>query len=305
MKILLTGDWHIDSNQPKYRIDNYFKTQYNKIKWIYDLCTTEKIPIILQAGDFFNTHKASDNLKQIYIRLLKDYKIYTLVVFGQHDLRFHNSDKSNTPLKVLEAGTKMKILSSVPLEHQNKRQTVLFYGSSWGEDIPKVKTKEVLNILVMHRMVLKDKKIWEQQQEHTWGNQLLKTTKFDLIVTGDNHETFAISQGDRYLVNAGSLMRSRIDQIKHKPCIFVYNTITKELDKRYIPIKADVLDINKKEDRTARNEELEAFISDMPKWLEEGAPKTKTNFASNLANYIRENKIGKPIQDIITEITGG
>ena len=90
MKLLITGDWHITNKSPKRRTDDYFETLYKKLEFILDVAKNHKVEAILQPGDFFDSHKASDFLKQELILLLKNVDIKT--IFGQHDLRFDCSN---------------------------------------------------------------------------------------------------------------------------------------------------------------------------------------------------------------------
>ncbi len=64
MKFLITGDWHIRNTSPKRRLDDYWVTVRKKIDFIYSLASEEKCDFILQPGDFFDSHKASDLLKR-------------------------------------------------------------------------------------------------------------------------------------------------------------------------------------------------------------------------------------------------
>ena len=125
---------------------------------------------ILQPGDFFNSDKASDFLKrwvinQIRLHFLLEESGWQSVaintVFGQHDLRYHSSDVRNTPLSVVDASGCVNILSPTP----TKFGKVYLYGASWYENIrnlhadgTKLANPDSLNILVAHKMIIKNKK---------------------------------------------------------------------------------------------------------------------------------------------------
>ena len=101
MKLLVMGDQHIDNSTIKTRKDNVLAACADKLGQIFQIAKSHKVEAILQPGDFFESHKANDFLKQWTINFLKsdmaNIPVYT--VFGQHDLRFHSSNTNNTPLK--------------------------------------------------------------------------------------------------------------------------------------------------------------------------------------------------------------
>ena len=266
MKILLTSDWHIDTYRPENRLDkDYFATQSDKIEWISDLAHKEGCNVIINGGDVFNTHKANDFTKRHYIRLLRFLGMGTsiLSVYGQHDLRYHNSDRRNTPLGVLEAANVFTMLEAKPLILGN----VCIYGASWNEPIPRIFTQG-FNILVMHYLTFPDDKHPPiDVEQFQLANHVLMENKFDLILTGDNHQTFAVTRNGRTLVNPGSLMRSKIDQQNHRPCVFLYDTETKNLDQRFIPVKPinEVLNIEKAKEEKEKNEELKVYVKELTK----------------------------------------
>lgn len=296
MKILLTGDWHLTVNQPKKRIDNYFKAQRKKLEFIFNLAMEKDCYIILQPGDFFDSHKANDFLKRDIINLIKEINPpHIKTIFGQHDLRYHSSDTKNTPLRVLEAAAVLDVLSYEKYGDTN------LYGASWFEDIPKVTTKGI-NILVIHKMIIKDKLLWEGQEDATKANILLRTHNFDLIVSGDNHESFVLSHRNKQLVNCGSLMRMTTAQLDHKPVVYIYNTKDKSLEEHFIPIEPveKVFDLSTIEKEKKENKELEAFVAH----LKSDAKIEGLDYAKNLFAYTKENKetIEEGTLNIILEV---
>ncbi|MHA2065066.1 MAG: metallophosphoesterase family protein [Candidatus Thorarchaeota archaeon] len=301
MKFLLTGDWHIRQTAPERRIDEYWITVYKKINFIIDLAVQEGCEAILQPGDFFDSHKANDLLKRYAITWLRNKidKVKVFTVFGQHDLRYHSSDLRNTPLAVLYAARIIRVLHNhEPL----KLGKVHIYGASWFEDIPEVIEPDKLNILVMHKMVIANEKVWDGQEDYKLGNILLRTLPFDLIVCGDNHQHFVVIAGNKKLVNCGSLLRTRIDQVHHAPVVYIYDINYKTLEQHEIPIKPfdQVFDMTKVEEEKKRNKEMEAFVERLTGEVElEGL-----DFVKNINTFVETYKeeIDQDTQDIIGEV---
>lgn len=269
MKFLISGDWHIDFEKIKSRKDDVLAACTDKMGQIFQIAQNHGCVGILQPGDFFESHKATDFLKQYIINYLysgmASVPIYT--VFGQHDLRYHNSNVLNTPLKVLEAARVVHLLGKEPFV---AGLNVDFYGASWNEDIPEIKNPDNFNVLVCHKMIV-DTKIWEGQEDHTYAKTFLLRTKFDLIVSGDNHKSFIAhsgpgsSIGKRLLINCGSLLRTRIDQEDHRPCVYIYDTDPKNkpvLEQIYLHIDdfENVIRIEEARKEKEENENLKKFI---------------------------------------------
>ncbi len=293
MKILITGDWHIDNKVPKRRTDDYWKTVLRKLGHIIKLYKTHNCDCILQPGDFFNSHRANDYLKSTMIDYFKGINVFG--VYGQHDLRFHNANRENTPLNVLSTAGTVKILT--PEHHTFKGH---LYGCNWGENISKPK-EDALNILVMHKMVIKDEnsKLWNDQSEYITAGSLNKLD-FDLIVTGDNHQGFQLDK----VYNCGSLMRSTIAQEDHKPHVWIWDGDKNdhEAEKLFIPIDPieDVMDMETAIAEKERNEELEAFVNG----LKDDPSTQDLNFLKSLYEYIKKNNIQEPVAKIIEQAIG-
>uniref|UniRef100_A0A6M3JP55 Putative calcineurin-like phosphoesterase n=2 Tax=viral metagenome TaxID=1070528 RepID=A0A6M3JP55_9ZZZZ len=302
MKLLLTGDWQLRFRKPEMRLDeNYFETQAGKVRQILEIAEKNDCGAILQPGDFFDGVETPWFVVQHYMKMLIDILfdkgIDLICSPGQHDLRYHTREIENTPLGVLKAA---QILSL---------EEIISYGDGiqicsvwWGNnEIPRtVKSKN--NILLMHRMVLQ-KKLWLGQTDFVYARDLLKNyPEFDLFVTGDNHQGFVEEDNGRYVVNCGSLMRANIDQVDHKPRVYVYDTEKRSLEEIFLkvaPVKK-VLDIKKAEVQKERDERLELFIAN----LKQGERGTTFDFIDRLYEVMNDKKVDQETKGIIEEALG-
>jgi predicted phosphodiesterase len=305
MKIGCFGDLHITDKKPRNRTDeNYLETLCGKILWACENPLKE-CEVILQPGDVFDSFKANDFLKQHIIPFLKALNKQFHMIYGQHDLRFHNSNKLNTPLRVAEVSGALNILGKT---YEAVGPMVDAYGASWGEEIPEIENPEYTNILVIHKMIIKDEKLWEAQTGHTMAQILLRKNKFDLIVSGDNHQCFTDQHEDKWLVNMGSLMRSTIAQLDHCPSVAVYDTKTREVEVTEIPVKPseEVFRIEEALAEKEKSEQLEAFIEKLE--VPVGgtvATVDGLDFRANLEAWISENSssVDNGVVEIIKEAT--
>jgi len=227
-----------------------------------------------------------------FFRKWKEHGIHIFTVFGQHDLRYHSSDKLNTPTAILEAAGVVSILSEIPAIVEGN---IHLYGSSWGEETVSPE-KGKINILAIHSMILESEKLWPGQEDFDKGKHFLKKFPFDYIISGDNHKSFYIEDGDKLLINPGSMLRSNVTQKDHKPCCWILNTKTGEAEQVEIPIKSNVLSFESHEKEKKQNENLAKFIENIK-------TKTKINgldFKKNVSVKIVTLK--KEVQNISNNI---
>ena len=136
MKFLLTDDWHLRVTTPEFRSDNYTETLYGKVEQIYRIAKQQQCDYILNAGDLFHQATAPYSLTQRYMELFLRWNrrgVRHLVVAGQHDMRYHSSDLTNTPIYTLHVAGAVELLTANPFY---TAEDVHIYGASWQEPIP-------------------------------------------------------------------------------------------------------------------------------------------------------------------------
>jgi DNA repair exonuclease SbcCD nuclease subunit len=294
MKILFTGDWHYTNKTPISRIDDYPNALKNKIVYIFDTAYEQNVDIIIQPGDLtdspFIDYSNYIDLFNLIDGNSRNIPIYS--VYGQHDLTYRN--KGNTPLDALHHSIHNFQMDFGCVQYEN----IDMYGVSYGEAIPEIANPTEFNILIIHKMILY-KKGEDWQDGYDISTDFLSKNKFDLIISGDNHQSFMIEKigpKKRFLFNCGSLMRSTIEQIDHKPCFYIFNTDTRKYEKFMIPIQPwqKCFDLEKKVKEDENDEKMKAYISGLKTHKSLGL-----NFVDNLIQYMEKNKVGSDIQTII------
>lgn len=298
MKILCCGDQHITDKKPKNRKDDYHQTVMGKFYQEINIAKMSGCAAVILPGDVFDRYNENNLVVQEVIHAIKRSHLHFLVVAGQHDQQFHNSDLKGTALRTLINAGVVTILSAIPCPITNG---VEIYGASWNEPIPEIQDKDKANILVIHRMIV-DEKLWAQQEGHTFANHILMHHKFDLVVSGDNHQKFTVSKGSQHLVNAGAMMRSNIGQINHEPAVFIYDTCKQTITETLLAIEpfADVMELDRAEREKENNAHLDAFSEAVRNGsgTEHGI---KLNFVEALNNFIKKKEVPKAVSDIIEE----
>lgn len=294
MKLLCVGDLHYRASVPRGRKDNFLKSFFNKTEQIYDISDDYDCDHILAPGDVFDGSVPPLWLIETFINTSRGRGL--LAILGQHDMRYHHTDRKNTPLGVAAAAKAVRILGKMPFVSGD----VEFYGASWSSKIPVPGSSDSIKVLLMHRMVIKNKKLWAQQEDFVRSNTILHNHMYDLIVTGDNHQFFTDSYGGRHLVNCGSLMRTNIDQMNHRPSVVLYDTESRGIEVLALDVEPaeDVLDLEKSEQAKARNEDLDAFIEQVKS--SKGAP--DLDFLGNLDKLVKSKDVSLGVQAKVNEI---
>jgi DNA repair exonuclease SbcCD nuclease subunit len=263
MKLICTSDWHLRATAPVNRIDSdYFETLKEKGQFIFDYALDNGIKVILHGADLFDTPIVPDRIKTWLAREFRTIKCYT--VLGQHDLSMRRLIDNSSIAVMIESECIKRTDLFLPYKIEDN---VHIYGCSWEGEIPEIVNKDVYNILIIHKMI-SDKDYWHGHVEYTTAKKFMTDHKFDLIISGDNHNSFEHKMvgksKERYLLNSGSLCRARIDQKDHKPCFYVVDTDERKVLKIFIPVKPaeDVFNFVEAIKDEKRNEELDKFIAE-------------------------------------------
>lgn len=288
---------------PINRLGDFYGDQMKKLEFVLETAVEHGCEAILQPGDLGDSSNWSNYLKSQVISLLRHYGVQILCVSGQHDQKYHSlQSMDRTSLRVLEAAEVVGMLSSIVV---SPIKGVWIYGSSFGEDwFGDVGKLDGFNILVIHRMILKDsKRLWPTQRDYAMASIFMRQhSEFGLIVSGDNHQGFIVEGKDQLLVNCGALVRaeaSRYNVWEHKPFVVVYDTDTRKYEQIFIPIKPaeEVLNRERIEQVQERDERLEAFVEGLSTEYS-----VQLDFRANLGEFLKENKVRLGVKDIFKEV---
>ena len=297
MKFGILGDVHLRASKPINRIDDYYRTQFNKLMEIFDHFQSLDVDAVLQPGDLFHDYgKDPYELTYEVIAFLMCQKLKMYVVYGQHDIKFHNLECNDIPIQVIN---KTNLLSRIPNRKPKKLSDgVKLYGSSWGESIPTVKNTPRCPILLMHRMITKSGPLWKGQKDYTLAETLLEQTNYKLIICGDNHSSFIHSKNNRHVINCGSLTRMSIDQFNHTPIYCVFDTDTDELQVFNVPIDDPALVLKKKEHD--KKKKSDAALESFKRGLDDNF-EADLNYRDNVNKVMKKKRVRKRTKDIVEE----
>jgi len=295
---ILMGDSHIRETVPLCRIDDSLKAQAEKTRFVSDIQKKYNIPTF-HSGDLLDKWKVNPWLESW---MLDNLPKRMFITPGNHDLKHHNLDLlEETSINLLEKAGKIKILK--------KGQSQCFYFENpslvnfinclclksfpYGVNPEKIEPSTNTRSIALIHIFTHINETWPDPSVLNAKQLLRKMKGFDLVVTGDNHKPFVVEEEGRLLVNPGSLMRMTVDQIDHKPRIYLYYAENNTVEPIYLPIEDDVINNEHIEIKKKKDARIEAVTEKLKNQQE-----IKLDFKENLKTYFRENKTRGNIEKI-------
>ena len=274
---ILTSDWHLREDTPTCFTGDFQKEQWDAVSTIKALQEIHHCPVI-HAGDMFHHWKPSPWLLTMTIIYLPE-KFYT--IYGQHDLPQHNLNLiEKCGIHNLDVSQKLTVCNGT--HYGQTPWSGLFAHST----LP-------LSILVWHHLTYLSKPFPGAEGGMAEGI-LRKYSQFDLIVTGDNHQSFTTEYKGRRLVNPGNITRQVADQIDFQPRVALWYAEDNSITWVNLPIQKDVISKEHLLVKQERDERIDAFISKL-----NGEYVTELSFEENIDNFFAVNDIDEKVKQII------
>lgn len=292
---ILCADLHLRKDQPICRIDNYWDAQDRKLNWLRELQKIHNKCPILIAGDIFDNWKPKE-LSDGYGLVswaIEHFPKNVIAIPGQHDLPNHNIDLiSKSGYTALVKSGNIQNCSFIHTIEENTLNEEYIKVSSFpfGSTLNSIKkeSKKGINIALIHQLVTNDtKEVFIKGA--TYYSEIFKKMKgYDLIVSGDNHKTFVQQYEGQLLVNPGSMMRMKANQIDHKPCVFLWFAEDNTVEQCFFPIEEDVITREHIEEKDNSIEEFTQMIKTSKKKI--------ISFQENMKDYVNIHKINKEVE---------
>ena len=291
MKIdaIFAADIHLREDTPVCRTDDFWLAQLRKVRFIKELINKHNCPLFI-AGDIFNKARTSPYVEGMAIAEMPKF----WGIPGQHDLPGHNmSNFDRSSLNVLMQARIFNLLTTDCKDTTLHQSSIGICGFPFGFNLFKSETKKKFKrkVALIHDMVHKKKAIHENVQSNS-GIALLKNNNYDLIVSGDNHQSFVCEYKNKILINCGSMMRIAAGQEDHKPCVWAWDSDTNEVKAIYLPIEKEVISREHIEFQQEKENRMESFVKRVNTNYE-----IKLSFENNLISYFKKNKTRKGIKE--------
>jgi DNA repair exonuclease SbcCD nuclease subunit len=293
---ILCSDLHLREDTPKCRTDNYWEAQEKKIKWLFKTASECGGCPILCGGDIFHNWDISPRLASWSIKNVPQM----IAIPGQHDLPSHSIDLiENSGYHILETTRTLYggVLQTLNIDNITIDITPFPFGATLGGFKLNVNPTWV-KVAIIHTLVLgpKDENIPGDTVQAIFN----KMPGFDLILCGDNHQSFVAKSDDgRLFVSPGSMMRMKADQIDHKPCVYLWYAESNTVRPLYYPIEEGVI-TREHLDKKEVKEELNAFVQ-----TTKADQEVCASFEKNMETHLKLNPVSQGVERKIYEAMEG
>lgn len=279
---IFVADVHLMEHTPVCRVDDFETAQWDKLDFLSDLQKKNDCGVYC-AGDLFDHWKASPLLLTKTMLHIPE-RFHT--IFGDHDIPSRNFKMlEKSAIRTLETAGYLTVVDG-------------------GHGVDKINDKMVFDepsviikgrkILLWHLLVWKNTLPFPGCETGNAKKILKRYPEFDCIVTGDNHVPFTETHSKRLLVNTGSMMRIRADQIDYRPAAWLYYAKTNIVKKVYFPINDNVVSRKHLEETQKHNDRIDAFIGAF-----QSVERPELDFEKNVDSFFSNNKVPLVIRDII------
>lgn len=290
---ILTADLHLTARTPISRTDDYIAAQKNKLRFLWDLSLENGNCPILCAGDVFDYWKASPWLcSWAHCSLPRNM----IAIPGNHDLPMHSMNEyDKSALFLLEVvGGAITVLKGDDCYISNMEVMGVPFGELEKWQPPETRGRRK-RALLLHELVWPGKKPEWAGRSYS-AEELLDRfeDEFDLIVTGDNHQSFVVEGEDCLLVNPGSMLRRTADQAEFQPCCYLYYAEDNTVKPAFFPIEKGVHTLSHLTDKKERDERIAAYIERISNSWEGGL-----SFRDNLLEFFEKNNTPRKVREIV------
>ena len=306
--LMIISDLHLRDDQPTCRMDDFWEVQIRKLKWINKEWKRLARPDILCAGDVFHKAKPSPKLLTTALEFLPgrlcrrgasgvDKLIYTIP--GNHDLPNHNINQLNesglAPLAVTERISSL-IKRPVHLykninEHHSENVADIHpfpFGSKplpLSENLSSKDADKRRYVALAHLFTYKDRKPWADCKSPPCAKVLDLFRGYDLVITGDNHQSFTHqNKRKQLLVNPGCMSRQNLNEIDYKPSIYLWYAEENRVEQKEIPIEKNVFSDEHIKHQKEREKRECAFVESLSADYE-----VSLSFEENLKRFAENN----------------
>lgn len=296
---IITSDLHLRDSSPINRIDDYIEAQKTKLIELRNLQQKYQCPVIC-AGDVFDKAIPSPWLIGFAYEYLPKW-FYTVI--GNHDLP-HKSEamEMKSGLYLLEKIGRINVMRpgqmyQINVNNIDLRISGVGYTDKLDPDRFPKKDPGMKSILVMHKMTWKGAADFPDAYGYESQSLLRQLhTKFDLIVSGDNHNQFSDKYRKSIIINPGTMMRNSIDKIDFNPKFCLYYSTTNDIAWVPFTINKNVFDEKMIEDRKERDVRVKAYIEHL-----KSDGQIELDFLKKLEKAMEINECSDKMKEVIWE----
>lgn len=224
------ADIHLSHKPPIIRCPelDWYAVQRRVLKQLRSIVDKYRVPLII-AGDLFDDGWRPTKCPPELINLALLHLPECYVVVGQHDIPHHRfQDLKKSAIFTLASAGKVILLGPKEIIEVRSSPPLRLHGFHWKVPISPCESPHdlILEIAVVHQYVWSERKknsgYVGVTEDKELGSLQQNLQGYDVVVFGDNHQPFTFSKKDERgmsVINCGSLMRRKKDEINHKPSV--------------------------------------------------------------------------------------
>lgn len=297
---ILCADIHLSPQVPKCRDEEeYLPAMFRKLKFIRDLQAQHGGIPVLCAGDVTDRWYLEKGVQWFVTQVIQVMDNW-IAVPGQHDLPQHSLELYDKSwLATLEEAHCLEVMEGDDKELCVSGTFTNLQSFPWGVEPVEATKEEGLHIALIHRMVYQGKPPYPgAEKDGGTAKALLRKMKgFDLVVSGDNHDTFVEELNGRLLVNPGSMMRTSAKQVNHAPSVFLWYARDNTVERVVLPYDRHAVSREHLDRTEAHDSRMQTFVEKL-----EGEVDLSIGFKENVMERLKESDISKETKDIVMEV---
>lgn len=304
-RFLVVGDNHLDSKNPKSRVDNYLETSLAELKETLQIAKAAKVDYYILLGDVFDRIEVGGICRNKVLEILLNdddgnpWPFEKYVVMGNHDLN-HNPyylEKSALDTLIKSGAVKCKyepiddlfsFYHFTPKLDNDLKEGLLNYDTS--------------KIVFLHASIT-DK---PSRFEHVLFDNLQMNENIKIVCSGHIHSPMESknSNGVQFF-NPGCIGRTDIDE-KHQPQVLLiqYDTANDKAIHKYFQLKSSmsydlIFDIEGAMNRKFDNKNTEMFINSVTSAAFSDC--ASHDIEKDFRIFAENRKISKKVIDVVIE----
>lgn len=302
--LLFISDSHFRNDKPlcyTEEVDFWCDVQLPVINEVKKLINTYQCKVI-HSGDLFDKPKPTYKILSDCLDHLREWNNLSndnfYCVPGNHDLPYHDHNLSNEcAWGISEISSTLKCPPYI-IDNNSLICFVPYGNDEWMDKILLLAKSEEYKrkILVTHQYVWKGKHLPFPGCTYPQAIDYIEEyNEFDLIVTGDNHQSFVIiNEQCRMLINPGCMIRQNATEFDYIPCGYLFNTDTWEYKKVEFPFEKEHINTEYLERSKNTEERKTAFVASLQESKEIGL-----DFYRNIEILMQQQKINKEVKTLI------
>jgi DNA repair exonuclease SbcCD nuclease subunit len=256
----------------------------HEIQWLKE---KYEVPVLC-AGDIFDHWRSPPELINFALEHLPEM----YAVPGQHDMPLHSMDdiKKSAFWTLVEAKKVFLVTLGTTVGG------VWIGGAEWGGELPGVFAGTEIKVALLHAYAWIQGKSYPGAPEANELGSYRKMLKgYDVAIFGDNHKGFLAECGKTQVMNCGTLMRRKSDEIKYRPQVGLLLSTGKIIPYR-LDTQDDKIEVTEAVKKAEVDTDLEQFLQGLTQ-----LQNSRLDFVEAMKQVLEDRKPPRLVREMILE----